>query len=137
MNIIIARTLIGLFTGLVGGAIFGAVVIIVFLLPGHFAGNAWMNKLGPLVLFAGFIGGELGLIAGGIIGFIIGVFGLRKLYGALTGIVVLLIQADYLKGSPAAFHKLEVLLTILAALAAAGLGALVSAIVSRSANSFR
>lgn len=131
MNLIVTRTIIGLFTGLVGGAILGAVVLVAFFLPGYFAGNSWMNKLGPLVLIAGFIGAELGLIAGGIIGLIIGVLGLRKLYGALTGVVVMLIQVDYLKGSLATFHKLDVLLTILAAITAAALGALIPTIIHR------
>lgn len=57
--------------------------------------------------------------------------GLRKLYGALTGVVVNLIQVDYLVGPPWALHKLEVLLTILAAVSAAALGALISAIINR------
>jgi hypothetical protein len=131
VNKIIIRTIIGLFTGLVGGPIFGAVVLVAFFLPAYFAGNSFVDKLGPLVAIAGFIGAELGLIAGGIIGFIVGVFGLRKLYAALTGIVVILIMADYFAGPPWAFHKLDVLLTILAAVSAAALGALISAIIHR------
>jgi hypothetical protein len=128
---ILIRTIIGLFTGLLGGAIFGAVIVVAFFLPAYFAGNAFIDKLGPLVLIGGFIGGQAGLIAGGIIGFIVGVFGLRKLYAAITGIVVMLIEVNYLLGPPTAFRKPEVLLTILAAVAAAALGALVSAIITR------
>ncbi|HEV8482502.1 MAG TPA: hypothetical protein VGV87_02995 [Blastocatellia bacterium] len=105
---IVKRTIIGLFTGLVGGAIFGAAVSVAFALPTYFAGHSFFEKLEQLVLIAGFIGAEAGLIAGGIIGLIVGVFGLRKRYGALTGFVVILILAVYLVGPPAAFHEPQV-----------------------------
>ena len=125
----IKRTIIGLFTGFVGGAIFGAAVSVTSALPTYFAGHSFFEKLRQLVLIAGFIGAEAGLIAGGIIGFIVGGFGLRKLYGALTGFVVILILAVYLVGPPAFFHEPPVFLTILSALSAAALGALIAAII--------
>jgi hypothetical protein len=127
---IIKRTIIGLFTGLVGGAIFGAAVFVGFFLPPYFAGHSFFEKLWQLVLFAGFIGAGEGLIAGGIIGLIVGVFGLRKLYGALTGLVVILILAVYLVGPPASFNKPQIFLTILSALSATALGALIAAIIN-------
>jgi hypothetical protein len=132
--IIIKRTVIGLFTGLVGGAIFGAAVSVGIGLPTYFAGHSFFEKLQQLVLFAGFVGAVAGLIAGGIIGLIVGVFGLRKLYGALTGVVVILILAVYLVGPPASFHEGHVRVTILSALSAAALGALVAWFQGRKTN---
>ena len=127
---ILKRTIIGLFTGLVGGAIFGAAVFVAFLLYGYLTGHSFFDRLKHLVLFAAFIGAEAGLIAGGIIGLIVGVFGLRKLYGAFTGVIVILNLAVYLLGPPASFHKLYIFLTTLSALAAAALGALIAAIIN-------
>lgn len=127
---IVKRTIIGLFTGLVGGAIFGAAISVAFGLPTYFAGHSFFERLDQLVLFAGFVGAEAGLIAGGIIGLVVGVFGLHKLYGALTGLVVILILAIYLAGPPAAFNEFQVILTMLSAVSAAVLGALIAAIIN-------
>ena len=71
---LIKRTIIGLFSGLVGGAIFGAAVSVGFGVPTYFAGHSFFEKLWQLVLVAGLIGAEAGLIAGGIIGLISGRF---------------------------------------------------------------
>jgi hypothetical protein len=128
---ILKRTIIGLFTGVVGGAILGAAVNVAFALPTFIAGHSFFQKLEHLLVFVGFIGLVAGLIAGGIIGLIVGVLGLRKLYGALTGLVVLLFLAVYVGGSPASFNKALVVLTVMSATSAAALGALIAAIIGR------
>ena len=129
--IFIKRAIIGLITGLVGGALFGAVVFIALFLPGYLAGHSFFDKLKHLIGIAGFIGAEVGFIVGGIIGLIIGVFGFRRLYGALTGLAVILILSVSLVGPAERFKEPNVLLTILSAVAAATLGAVIAAIINR------
>src|SRR5262245_64355091 len=72
----IKRTFIGLFTGLLGGAIFGAVVILALFLPQYLFGHSFFERLKHLVFFACLFVGVYGIVPCCIIGFIVGTFAL-------------------------------------------------------------